>query len=290
MVKKPKPNTIPFSPKKKQPVPAGRLGKPFWSGSISFGLVNVPIRLFPAVHEKTIRFHLLHAKDESRLHQKLVCPLDNQEVAREDTVRGFEIESNKNVVLQPDEIKALKPKAEKILELISFVELDQIDPVYFDRPFYVMPSETGAKGYHLLTEALVRSKRAGIGKIIMNTKEYLAALRPAEGLLYLETMHFRDEVVVADELMNDVPKVKASDAEIKMAVQLVESLAAPFKPEELHDDYRDALMKLINEKARSGHVKISAGEPDKDPEVIDLMAALQKSLATVKKTKGAQVA
>jgi len=291
MARKSKTNTIEFNPKKKERLAAARLGKPYWSGSISFGLVNVPIRLFPGVHEKTVRFHLLHEKDEVRLHQKLVCPAEHdKEVPREETVRGFEIDKNKNVVLTPEEIKALQPKAEKVLELISFVELDQIDPIYFDRPFYVMPAEGGAKGYHLLTEALRETKRAGVGKIIMKTKEYLAALRPAGDILCLETMHFQDEVVVADELVGDVPKVKASDAEIKMATQLVESLSAPFKPEQMHDDYREALMKLIDEKAREGHIKVEAIKEEKEPEVIDLMTALQKSLNATKKAKGAKAA
>jgi len=290
MARKTKTDTIHFSPKKTVAAPAARLGKPFWSGSISFGLVNVPIRLFPAVHEKTVRFHLLHNKDEVRLHQKLVCPIDNEEVPREDAVKGYEIEKNKNVVLQPEEIKALQPKAERVLELISFVELNQIDPIYFDQPFYVLPAEGGGKGYHLLVEALGQTKRAGIGKIIMKTKEYLAALRPTDNILCLETMHFRDEVVIADELIGDIPHVKASEPEIKMAIQLVESLAAPFKPEQLHDDYREALLKLINEKAKGGHIAVSPVKEDEEPEVIDLMAALQKSLVSVKKAKGSKAA
>jgi DNA end-binding protein Ku len=290
MPKRAKTDTIEFKPKKKAPLPAATLGKPYWSGAISFGLVNVPIRLFPAVHEKTVRFHLLHSKDEVRLHQKLICPVDNQEVSREETLRGYEIEKNKNVVLDPEELKALQPKAEKVLELISFVELSQIDPIYFDRPFYVMPAEAGVKGYHLLVEALSQTKRAGIGKIIMKTKEYLAALRPVGNILCLETMHFRDEVVVADELVNDIPKAKASDAEIKVATQLVESLAAPFKPEQLHDDYREALLKLIDQKARGGHIKVTPTDDDQEPEVIDLMTALQKSLTAAKKAKGVKAA
>src|ERR1041385_2036985 len=170
--------------------------RPIWSGSISFGLVTIPVRLFTAVREKTLHFRSLHDQDQVPLKMKLVCPAhNNKEVHREHIVKGYEIDKDQFVIIRQDELDAVAPKKTKAIEIQDFVNLDDIDPLFFDRPYYVAPRPEGAKPYKLLVDAMEKTKKVGIAKVVMWNKEYLAAIRPLEGAIVMETMHFNDEVV-----------------------------------------------------------------------------------------------
>src|SRR5829696_2948249 len=223
--------------------------RPIWSGSISFGLVTIPVRLFTAVREKRLHFRTLHDQDKVPLKQKMYCPADGKEVHPEHTVKGYEIEKDRFVVIHQDELEAARPKGTKAIEIHDFVELDEIDPLFFDRPYYVAPKPEGAKPYKLLLEAMMKSGKVGIAKVVMWNKEYLAALRPLDGGLVLETMHYNDEVVPADHVAGLEVHAKVDDRELKMAQQLIDSLTTKFKPEKYHDEYREQVMELIERKA-----------------------------------------
>jgi len=258
-----------------------------WTGSITFGLVNIPVKLFVAVREKNIAFHMLHDQDHVRLQRRMICPSDGKEVHAEHTVKGYEVSPGEYVVVKESELEAAAPKKSKTIEMEDFVDLDQIDPVYFDRPYYVVPQEQGVKAYRLLVEAMEKSKRVGIARFVMRNKEYLCALRPQEGALILETMHFSDEVIpVAD--VDGVPhKAKSDERELKMASQLIESLSTKFKPEKYHDTYREAVQEIIERKAEGEKIVTPPNVEDKKKGgATNLMAALEASLAKAKSGGG----
>jgi DNA end-binding protein Ku len=260
--------------------------RPVWSGSIAFGLVNIPVKMYGAVKDKDVHFHLLHEKDNARVKQKLVCPAENnKEVDREDTVRGFELDKEHLAVIKPEELEALAPKASHTLDLLDFVELASIDPVYFQQPYYLVPDERAGKAYHLLFEAMKRSKKVGIASFVMRNKQYLAALRPIESAICLETMYFSDEIVDAKKIEEFPKKGAASAREIEMAEKLIESLTKPFRPEKYHDDYREAVLDLVEKKAKGKKIATQAPESDKGPKIVDLMSALQASLQETTKKK-----
>src|SRR4051812_10515240 len=171
-----------------------------WSGSISFGLVNVPVKLFIAVREKNIHFHMLHDQDHARLRRKMVCEADGKEVHPEHIVRGYEIAPDRYVIVNDRELEALAPKASRSIEIHDFVDIDEIDPLYYDRPYYLAPGEHATKSYRLLVEAMQKSKKVAIATFVMREKEYLAALRPVNGVICLTTMHFSDEVLPARDV------------------------------------------------------------------------------------------
>ena len=254
--------------------------RPIWSGSISFGLVTIPVRLFTAVREKRLHFRTLHDQDKVPLKQKMYCPADGKEVHPEHTVKGYEIEKDRFVVIRQDELEAAAPKRTKAIEILDFVELDEIDPLFFDRPYYVAPKPEGAKPYKLLLEAMEKTKKVGIAKVVMWNKEYLVALRPLEGALVMETMHFNDEVIPQERVAGLEVKAKVDDRELKMATQLVESLSTKFKPEAYKDEYREQVMEMIEKKAAGEEIH-TAPTTDKDTtgRARNLMAALEASLA-----------
>src|SRR3954468_2585789 len=223
--------------------------RPIWSGSISFGLVTIPVRLFTAVREKRLHFRTLHDQDKVQLKKKMYCPAVAKGAHTEHTVKGYEIEKDRFVVIRQDELEAAAPKSSKAIEIQDFVELDEIDPLFFDRPYYVAPKPEGAKPYKLLLEAMLKTGKVGIAKVVMWNKEYLAALRPLEGALVMETMHFNDEVVPSERVAGLEVKAKVDDRELKMAVQLIDSLTTGFKPEKYKDEYREELMAIIERKA-----------------------------------------
>jgi DNA end-binding protein Ku len=258
--------------------------RPIWSGSINFGLVTIPVQLFTAVREKTLHFRSLHDQDQVPLKMKLVCPAHNKEVHREHIVKGFEIDKDQYVVVRQDELDAVAPKTTKAIEIEDFVDLDEIDPLFFDRPYYVVPKPEGAKPYKLLVEAMEKKKKVGIAKIVMHNKEYLAALRPLDGALCLETMHFNDEVVTANSISGLHHKAKLDDREIKIAEQLIDTLSADFKPEKYHDEYREQVMDLVEKKAK-GEKVVTRPPPEKEaPSGTNLIAALEASLARTRGT------
>jgi DNA end-binding protein Ku len=257
-----------------------------WTGSITFGLVNIPVKLFTAVREKNIQFHMLHDQDHVRLQRKMVCPADGKEVHSEHVVKGYEVAPGQYVVVREEELEAAAPKKSKTIEIEDFVALEQIDPVYFDRPYYVVPQEAGTKAYRLLVEAMEKSKKVGVARFVMRAKEYLCALRPQEGALVLETMHFNDEVIPVDQVDGVPAKTKSDERELRMASQLIDSLSTKFKPEKYHDTYREAVQEILDKKAEGDEVVTQPAVEEKKGRVTNLMAALEASLSKAKGEAG----
>jgi DNA end-binding protein Ku len=259
-----------------------------WRGAISFGLVNVPVKLYSAVSKKTVRFNQLHDADGVRIQQKRVCPKDGEEVPYEHIVKGYEISPDRYVVVTPEELEGLDPKKTRTIDIEDFVDLDEIDPLYYEHPYYLVPDTGAAKAYKLLLTALAESNKVAIARVVIRSKEYLTAIRPADGILTMETMLFADELVPPDQL-EELPDadVEASEREVEMARQLIESLSATFEPSKYRDEYRERVLDLIERKAEGQDVTIQP--PTEEPEKVpDLMAALEASLAEAKERRPAK--
>ena len=255
-----------------------------WSGAISFGLVNVPVKLYSAVSRKSVRFHQLHDKDGVRIQQKRVCPADGEEVPYENIVKGYEIAPDRYVQITQDELESLDPKKTKTIDIEEFVELDQIDPIYYDHPYYLVPDTGATKAYNLLVEAMRESGRVAIARVVIRQKEHLVAIRVLGDVLAMATMLFHDEVV--DPEFEEVPggEVDTKDREVKMAAQLIESLADDFDPTKYSDEYRERVLEMIERKAEGEEIVVQpAEEPEKVP---DLMAALEASVKAAKDKTG----
>jgi DNA end-binding protein Ku len=259
------------------------MARAIWSGAISFGLVNVPVKLYSATQPKTVRFHQLSSKTGARVRQKRVDPSTDEEVPYEEIVKGYEITPDRYVLIDPDELDALNPKATKTIDIVEFVDLDEIDPIYYDHSYYLAPTAGGAKAYRLLLDAMRESDKVGIGRVVLRSKQQLCALRPTGEVLTLTTMLWGDEVLPPDRLdeLESLAEAEASDRELKMAEQLIESLSAEFDPDQFHDEYRQQVLDLIERKAAGEEIAVQpqAEEPTAAP---DLMAALEASLAAVK--------
>ena len=263
------------------------MARAIWTGSISFGLLNVPVRLYSAVSSRQIRFKELREKDGSRVRHKRVAEEDGEEVAYEEIVKGYEIAPDQFVVMTRDELEALDPKKTKTIEIEDFVDLDEIDPIYFNQPYYVGPAQGAERAYALLAQAMSEQRKVAIARFVMRNKESLAALRASGdgGVLTLATMRFADEVVPPDQLgdaLGDVGEVEPKDREVEMAKALIESLSNDFDPDSYEDTYRAELLELIERKA-SGEKIVSAEADEPAPtKAPDLMAALEESLAAIK--------
>jgi DNA end-binding protein Ku len=260
-----------------------------WTGAISFGLVSVPVKLYSAVSRKTVRFHQLHAADGVRIQQKRVCPADGEEVPYEEIVKGYEIAPDRYVVIEPEELEALDPERTRTIEIESFVELSEIDPIFYDHPYYLVPGAGGAKPYRLLLDAMRETGKVGIARVVLRTKEQLVALRPMGDVLAMATMVFADEVVPPERLeeLDAGEEIETTDRELAIARQLVDSLAGPFEPDEYHDTYREGVLELIERKAAGEEIAVApAREEQPEREVPDLMGALQKSLDEVRRRTG----
>lgn len=254
--------------------------RPIWTGSISFGLVTIPVKLYTAIREKRLHFRSLHDQDKVPLKQKMYCPADGKEVHAEHIVKGFEIEKDRFVIVRQEELEAVAPKRTKAIEIMDFVQFEEIDPLFFDRPYHVVPKPEGAKPYKLLLEAMIKSKRVAVANVVMWSRQYLCALRPLDGELCLETLHFSDEIVPAGDVPGpEVEKTKIDDREMKIAQQLIESLSTKFKPEKYRDEYREAVMEMVRRKAEGEEVVVRADEDDVPTKGKDLIAALEASLA-----------
>jgi DNA end-binding protein Ku len=254
-----------------------------WSGAISFGLVNVPVKLYSAVSKKTVRFNQLNASTGNRIQQKRVDPETGDEVAYDDIVKGYELTKDRYVVLTPEELDALDPERTRTIDIEDFVALDEIDPVYYDHPYWLVPDKGAAKAYGLLMEAMRDAGKVAIARVVLRSKEQLVAIRPADRGLMMETMLFADEVVPPDEI-EDLPEekeLKVTDRELKMARQLIDSLTSEFEPDKYHDEYREKVLELIERKAQGEEIAVQPEAP-KPARVPDLMAALEASLAAVK--------
>jgi DNA end-binding protein Ku len=259
------------------------MARSIWSGAISFGLVNVPIKLYSAVSRKTVRFHQLNGETGNRIQQKRVDPETGEEVSYEQIVKGYELTRDRYVVIQPEELEALDPEKTRTVDIEDFVDLSDIDPIYYDHPYYLVPDKGAAKAYGLLLNAMKESGKVAIARVVLRSKEQLVAIRPAGDLLMMETMIFADEVVDPEDLdgLPDAKELKASDRELKMAQQLIESLAGDFEPDRYKDEYREKVLDLIERKAQGEEIAVQPEAP-KPAKVPDLMAALEASLAAVR--------
>ncbi|MFL5359590.1 MAG: Ku protein [Myxococcales bacterium] len=258
--------------------------RPIWSGSVSFGLVNVPVKLFSATSPKEIRFHMLHDKDGARIQQKRVCSAEEKEVPWEHIVKGFEISKGRYVSVSREELSAFDPKGSKSIDIEDFVDLSQIDPIYYERTYFLLPDKGAQKPYALLLEAMRKTGRVGIARFVLRTKQYLCAVRPMGKALALSTMLYHDEVVDQTEL-DGLPSSdsKPREKELHMAEQLVESLAAEFEPKKYKDTWREEVMGLLEKKAEGQEIVSEAPEEEPRGKVVNLMEALQRSLAAAKK-------
>jgi len=255
-----------------------------WTGAISFGLVTVPVKLYSAVQRKSVRFHQLSGKSGVRIAQKRVDPTTGDEVAYEDIVKGYEIAPDQYVRIEPAELESLDPKKTKTIEITDFVALDEIDPIFYDHPYYLAPAAGGAKPYRLLYDAMLQTRRVAIAKVVIRQKENLVAIRPMEGgVLGMSTMIFADEVVPPDRL-DDLPgDVEATPQEVEMAKLLIDQLAADFEPEKYADTYREDVLALIERKAAGKEIAVQPAREEEAKPVPDLMAALKASLDAVQK-------
>src|SRR4051795_3013705 len=254
-----------------------------WSGAISFGLVNIPVKLYSAVSRKTVRFHQIDAESGQRIRQQRVNPASGDEIPYEQIVKGYEISPDRYVTITPEELDALQPQKTRTIDIEEFVDLEQIDPIYYDHPYYLVPDKGAAKAYKLLMDAMAEADKVAIARVVIRSKEALVALRSYSGAITMETMLFPDEVVAPDsieELATD-GDVKTTKRELDMAKQLIESLSGDFNPSEYRDEYREAVLDMIERKAAGETITIEAPEPERQ-EVPDLMAALEASISASK--------
>jgi DNA end-binding protein Ku len=261
------------------------MARSIWSGAISFGLVNVPVKLYSAVNRKTVRFHQLNGETGNRIAQKRTDSGTGDEVAYEQIVKGYELTKESYVLITPEELDALDPEKSRTIDIEDFVDLDEIDPVYYDHPYYLAPDKGAAKAYGLLLSAMKEAQKVAIARVVIRSKENLVAIRPGPGgnVLTMETMVFADEVVPSTEL-DDLPaadELTVTDRELKMAQQLIDSLSSPFEPEKYRDEYREKVLELIERKAAGEEIAVQPEAP-RPTKVPDLMAALEASLAAVK--------
>jgi DNA end-binding protein Ku len=255
-----------------------------WSGAISFGLVNIPVKLFSAVSKKTVRFHQIDAESGQRIRQQRVNPASGDEIPYEQIVKGYEISPDKYVTITPEELEALEPQKTRTIDIEEFVDLEQIDPIYYDHPYYLAPDKGAAKAYKLLLDAMEQADKVAIARVVIRSKENLVALRAHDGAITMETMLFPDEVVPPDsleELAAVDGDVKTTKRELDMAKQLIESLSSDFDPSGFRDEYRERVLDMIERKAAGETITIEAPEPERE-EVPDLMAALEASIAKSK--------
>ena len=245
-----------------------------WKGFVSFGLVSFPVRLQAAAREKPVRFHMLHKKDGSRLKEVFYCVAENKPVERADITRGYEVSKDEYVVIDPAELEKIAPKTAKVMDILQFVEQEQLDPVFFDKSYHVLPDGDVTKPYALLREAMKKDQKFGIAKVAMHNREHIVVLRPSGSELMAHTMFFVDEIQKADV---KTAAEKLSEKEIRLASQLIDSLTAKFQPEQFHDEYQESVKRLIEQKQKGERVR---GVKHQRPrEVVNILDALQKSLA-----------
>lgn len=262
-----------------------------WKGSISFGLVNIPVKLHAATDDKGIKFRTLHEKCHSPIKYEKVCPICEEEVSQDKLVKAYEYAKGKFIVVEEEELEELKDQAEdRAVEIVQFVKIEEIDPIYFNKSYYLSPNEGGAKAYSLLREALGESGKVGIAKMVFRSKEQLAVLRVYNDTIVMETIHYPDEVRNTKDVPNVPEKAELSKKELETAILLIDQLTASFNPEEFHDEYRDAVLQFLESKQK-GEKFVTPKEKEKPSNVTDLMAALQASIdktkpeTTVKTTK-----
>jgi len=255
-----------------------------WKGSISFGLVNIPIKMFSATEDKDVRFRTLHKECGTPIKYTKTCPICDREVQNEEIVKGYEYEPGRFVLVENEEIDAITPETRKTIEILDFVHLEQIDPIYFDKTYFLSPQETGDKAYSLLREAMRRAGKIAIAKITIRSKESLAAVRLYENCIVMETIFYPDEVRSVEHVPGLPGNIALNESEMNMAIQLIENLATDFNPEKYTDDYRNKLLELIHAKIEGEEVQEAPNVP-RAAKVVDLMAALQASLDATRQDK-----
>jgi DNA end-binding protein Ku len=259
-----------------------------WKGSISFGLVNIPIGLYPATRAERVSFRQLRADDLSPIHYKRVAEADEKEVPWEKIVKGYEYEKGQFVVVTDKDFEKVMPEATQTIDIKEFVDLAEIDPMFFDTPYYLEPQKGGKKAYALLRDTLKETGRVGIARVVIKTKQHLAAVKPKGDSLVLELMHFPDELLEPEGL--DIPhREQVGKKEMDMAKSLVETMSGKWKPDEFHDEFRERLEELIEKKVKSGGKELPGprAKAKKPTNVVDLVAVLQKSIAESKKKPAA---
>jgi DNA end-binding protein Ku len=259
------------------------MARAIWTGSVSFGLVSIPVKLYTATEPKDVRFHELERKSGKRIRHKRVAGTSNREVDYEDIVKGYEVSKGRYVVITPEELDAVQPGRTRTIDIEDFVELAEIDPIYFEKTYYLVPDvdRGAAKPYALMLKALDRSGKVGIGTFVLRTKQYLAAIRPSDGVLALETMYFADEVRKAGDLENVPVRATVSPRELRIADQLIDSQSTSWDPKRYKDAYRQRVLKLVRDKAKGKQI---AAEREAEPAAVtDIMEALRMSVEAAKR-------
>jgi DNA end-binding protein Ku len=255
------------------------MARSLWSGSISFGLVNVPVKMVTAVSPNDIHFHQLRESDGARIQYKKVSSTDQKEVDAKSIVKGYEVSPNQYVKLKPEELDALESEKSRTIEIQSFVDLKQIDPIYFERSYYLEPDKNAGKAYALLQDTMNNSDKVGIAKMVLHNREHLVALRGSGNAIVLSTLYFHDELIPEKELELPAKADKPQKKELEIALQLVEAIGGKFEPEKYHDEYRARVMELIHQKAEGKQVVVQSVPKTSAPNVINLMDALKASIA-----------
>lgn len=258
--------------------------RPLWKGAITFGLISIPVRLYSAVKEKSMKFHLLHGEDNGRIKYERKCSKCGKEVSWDDIIKGYEFSKDHYVTFTDDELDSIDMDSVKAIDVEAFVPLEQIDPIYFNKTYYVVPDTAGLKAYRLLLDALEAEGQVGVAKVAFRDKEHLATIRLKDDVFVLETMHWPDEI--QEPAFEELDKrVKIKDTEVKMARQLIQQLTDDFRPHEFKDVYRERLQDLAEKKIEGEEIAVAA-EPEEEPtKVVDLMEALKASVAEAKKRK-----
>jgi DNA end-binding protein Ku len=261
------------------------MARSIWTGSVSFGLVNIPVKLFTAVSQKEIHFNMLHDADGARIRLHRFCEAENVEVPFEHIVKGYEVSKNQYVTVTNEELEAIDPKATRSIDIQEFVSLDEIDPIFYDRTYYLGPDKGAGKAYALLLDAMRRSRKVAIGRFVLRTKESLCCLRPLGDAMALATLNYADEVVAASDAVGEAETGKPSTRELEMAERLIESLTARFEPEKYRDEYRDKVVALIEKKA-AGEEIVAPPRAEDTGKVVNLADALAASLAAARGGEG----
>ena len=260
--------------------------RPTWSGTVSFALLSIPVKLYTATRSKDISFNQIERSTGGRIKQKRVSATSGEEVASEDILKGYDLGGDRYVIVEPEELEALLPKDrnnEKTIQILDFVSMEDIDPLYFEKGYYLAPDKGGARPYALLAKAMTESKKVAIAKVVLRQKEYLTAIRPLNGMLCMETMYFADEVVDPAEIDGLEHNIDIAEKELDMAKMLVEASSSDFEPTKYKDEYREKVLAMIEAKAAGTTFEMPAVE--EAPKVVDLMAALEASLAAAKAKK-----
>ena len=258
-----------------------------WNGSISFGLVNIPVKLYNAVSRKNVSFHQIDSESGARIKMQRVSSKTGEEVPYERIVKGYELSPERYVLIEPEELDALDPEATHTIDIEEFSDLAEIDPIFFDSAYYLAPGKGAEKSYALLARAMEEQGKVALARFVMRTKQYLASVRAKEGMLLLSTMVYADEVVPPEQLpeLDDIDRVKVNDKEVAMAAQLIDSLSADFAPERFRDTYRDQVLELIERKASGEEITVESAPEPEATSVVDLMAALEASVKEARESR-----